>query len=304
MFPEDGTDLDQLLHHADLAMYRAKDLGRGGAVFYSGIAEKRSARIADSGLYRAMKQREFSLHYQPQYRIDDGRLVGVEALLRWNRPREGLVSPGDFMPAAEESGIIVDIGNWVIETACSQIVQWRDTGVVVPRVSMNLSLQQLGDPGLAPEIARQLEKHQLDPESIEFEVNESVLTDAQSAPGIEALSALGVRLTLDDFGTGTTALGNLRRYPVTAVKIDRSFVQQLVDSPSAAALADAIIVMAHSQRKQVIAEGIETMEQLEYLRERGCDMAQGYFMARPLSVQDMTELLLGNRDRRGRIVRA
>ncbi len=131
LFPEDGTDLDQLLHHADLAMYRAKDLGRGGAVFYSAsIAEKRGARIADSGLYRAMKRREFSLYYQPQYRVDDGRLVGVEALLRWNRPRDGLVAPADFIPAAEESGLIVDIGGWVIEAACSQIAQWRDAGVI------------------------------------------------------------------------------------------------------------------------------------------------------------------------------
>jgi EAL domain-containing protein (putative c-di-GMP-specific phosphodiesterase class I) len=251
-----------------------------------------------------MKQREFSLQYQPQYRIDDGRLVGIEALLRWNRPREGLVSPADFIPTAEESGIIVDIGNWVIETTCAQLAQWRDAGMSAPRVAINLSLQQLRDPGLLPELARQLEKHQLKPDAIEFEMSEAVLGDAESAAGIEALSALGVRLTLDDFGTGTTALGNLRRYPVSAVKIDRSFVQQLAESPSAAALADTIIVMAHSQRKQVIAEGVETLEQLEYLRERGCDIAQGYFMARPLSVQDMTELLLGNRDRRGRSARA
>ncbi len=214
------------------------------------------------------------------------------------------MAPCDFIPAAEETGIIVDIGNWVIETACAQIVQWRDAGLVAPRVAMNLSLQQLRDPGLVPELARQLERHELDPDAIEFEMNEAALSDAGSAPGIAALSALGVRLTLDDFGTGTTALGNLRRYPVSAVKIDRSFVQQLAESPSAAALVDTIIVMVHSQRKQVIAEGIETLEQLEYLRERGCDLAQGYFMARPLSVQDMTEMLLGNRDRRGRSARA
>jgi diguanylate cyclase (GGDEF)-like protein len=304
LFPEDGTDLDQLLHYADLAMYRAKDLGRSGAVFYSATIEKRASRIADSGLYRAMKHREFSLYYQPQYRIDDGRLVGTEALLRWHRPREGLVSPADFIPAAEESGVIVEIGSWVMETACAQIAQWRDAGVVPPRVALNVSPQQLRSPGLATELARHLDKYQLSPDAIEFEMTEAALADAGSAPGIEALSTLGVRLTLDDFGTGSTALGNLRRYPVSAVKIDRSFVQQLEDSPSAAALADTIIVMAHSQRKLVIAEGIETLEQLEYLRERGCDVAQGFFMARPLSAPDMTELLLGNRDRRGRSVRA
>ncbi len=161
-------------------------------------------------------------------------------------------------------------------------------------------MEQLREPGLDLELGRQLEKHRLQPDAIEFEMSEAALTDAESAPGIQALSDLGVRLTLDDFGTGITALANLRRYPVSAVKIDRSFIAQLVESPSAAALADTIIVMAHSQRKQVVAEGVETLEQLEYLREHGCDMAQGFFMARPLSVQDMTELLLGNRDRRAR----
>jgi diguanylate cyclase (GGDEF)-like protein len=299
MFPEDGTDLDQLLHHADLAMYRAKDLGRSGAVFYSSTIEKRNVRIADSGLYRAIRQREFNLYYQPQYRFSDGMLVGIEALLRWHRPREGVVSPSEFIAAAEESGIIVDIGVWVIDAACAQIAQWRAAGVTVPRMALNLSAQQLRDPDLIGELQRQLDQHHLQPDAIEFEMSEAVLADPLCAPSIEALSQLGVRLTLDDFGTGSTALANLRRYPVGAVKIDCSYVAQLTESPSAAALADTIIVMAHSQRKLVIAEGIETLQQLEYLRERGCDVAQGFFLARPLSASDMTEMLLGNRDRRG-----
>jgi len=300
LFPEDGTDLDQLLHHADLAMYRAKDLGRSGAVFYSSTIEKRSVRIADSGLYSAVRQRQFSLYWQPQYRIDDGRMVGIEALLRWNRPHEGMMTSAEFIAAAEESGVIVDLGGWVLEAACAQIAHWREAGIVVPRVALNLSQQQLRDPTLPAELRRQLERHRLQPEALEFEMSEAVLTDSASAPAIQALSEIGVRLILDDFGTGSTALANLRRYPVSAVKIDRSFIAQLVESPAAAALADTIIVMAHSQRKQVVAEGIETLEQLEYLRERGCDMAQGYFMARPLATQDMTELLLGSRDRRAR----
>ncbi len=137
-------------------MYRAKDLGRGGAVFYSSAVEKRALRVADSGLYRAMKHREFSLYYQPQYRIDDGRLVGIEALLRWHRPREGIVAPADFIPAAEESGIIVEIGAWVIESACAQIAQWREAGVSAPRVALNLSLLQLRDTSLAAELSRHL----------------------------------------------------------------------------------------------------------------------------------------------------
>jgi diguanylate cyclase (GGDEF)-like protein len=300
LFPDDGADLDQLLHHADLAMYRAKDLGRSGAVFYSSTIEGRGARIADSGLHRAIRQREFSLYYQPQFRIDDGRLVGIEALLRWHRQREGMVSPAEFIAAAEDAGAIVEIGNWVLETACTQLAQWREAGIAAPRLAVNVTLQQLRDPALVAELRRQLDRHQLQPDTIELEMSEATLADSESAPGIQALSDLGVRLTLDDFGTGSTALAHLRRYPVSAVKIDRSFISQLVESPSAAALADTIIVMAHSQRKLVVAEGVETIEQLEYLRERGCDIAQGFFMARPLSVEDMTDLLLGNRDRRGR----
>jgi EAL domain-containing protein (putative c-di-GMP-specific phosphodiesterase class I) len=251
-----------------------------------------------------MNRREFSLFFQPQYRIDDGKLTGMEVLLRWYRPHQGLVSPAEFLPAAEACGMMVDLGNWVIESACAQIAQWRDSGMTVPRVAVNLSLQQLRHPELLDGLRRQLEEHQLQPDVLEFEMNEAALTDSESAPGILALSELGVRLTLDDFGTGSTALANLRRYPVSAVKIDRSFVAQLMESPSAAALTDTVIVMAHSQRKQVVAEGIETLEQLEYLRERGCDMGQGFFLARPLSAQDMTDLLLGSCDRLGRSARA
>jgi diguanylate cyclase (GGDEF)-like protein len=293
LFPADGTDLDLLLRNADLAMYRAKDLGRGAAVFYNPKMAARGTRVADSGLYRALKRREFSLYFQPQYKVNDGSMVGVEALLRWQKPRDGLVASADFIPAAEESGLIVDLGGWVIEAACAQIAQWRDRGIEAPRVAVNLSVQQLRDPELIANVRRVLDRHGLQPDAVEFEMNEAALTDADSQVCIEGLSALGVRLTLDDFGTGHTALANLRRYPVAAVKIDRSFVEEISRNPSAAALASTIIVMAHSLGKLVIAEGVETIEQLDYLRERGCDCAQGYFMARPLSANDMTELLVG-----------
>jgi diguanylate cyclase (GGDEF)-like protein len=293
LFPADGATIDELLNNADLAMYRAKDLGRGGAAFYNAKMGARGHRVADSGLYRAMKRREFSIYFQPQYRVSDGGLMGLEVLLRWQKPREGILTSAEFIPAAEESGLIVDLGGWVIEAACAQIAQWREQGLTVPRVAINLSVQQLRDPELIATLRRHLERHRVSPNALEFELSESSLTDADSQGSIEALSALGVGLTLDDFGTGNTALANLRRYPVSAVKIDRSFVEQLSDSPSACALASTIIVMAHALDKLVIAEGVETLEQLDYLRERGCDVAQGYFMARPLSSSDMTELLLG-----------
>jgi diguanylate cyclase (GGDEF)-like protein len=293
IFPDDGVQLDDLLRNADLAMYRAKDMGRGTAVFYSPKMTTRGGRVADSGLYRALKRREFSLYFQPQYSVRDGSLLGVEALLRWQRPRDGIVPSAEFIPAAEESGLIVDLGGWVLDAACAQLSQWRELGVSVPTLAVNLSVQQLRDPGLLPEVRRVLDRYRILPSQLAFEVNEAALTDADSQTCIEELSELGVALTLDDFGTGHTALANLRRYPVSSVKIDRSFVGELADNASAAALASTIIVMAHALEKQVVAEGVETIEQLDFLRERGCDVAQGYFLARPLPAAAMTELLLG-----------
>jgi diguanylate cyclase (GGDEF)-like protein len=293
LFPDDGVTLDDLLRNADLAMYRAKDMGRGTAVFYSPKMTTRGGRVADSGLYRALKRREFSLYFQPQYSVHDGSLRGVEALLRWQCPREGIVASAEFIPAAEESGLIVDLGGWVLDAACAQLAQWRELGVSVPTLAVNLSVQQLRDPGLLPELRRVLDRYRIHPAQLAFEVNEAALTDADSQACIEELSGIGVALTLDDFGTGHTALANLRRYPVSAVKIDRSFVDELSVNASAAALASTIIVMAHALEKQVVAEGVETIEQLDFLRERGCDVAQGYFLARPLPASAMTELLLG-----------
>jgi len=293
IFPDDGAQLDDLLRNADLAMYRAKDMGRGTAVFYSPKMTTRGGRVADSGLYRALKRREFSLYFQPQYSVRDGSLQGVEALLRWQRPRDGIVPSAEFIPAAEESGLIVDLGGWVLDAACAQLSQWRELGVSVPTLAVNLSVQQLRDPGLLPELRRVLDRYRILPSQLAFEVNEAALTDADSQTCIEELSELGVALTLDDFGTGHTALANLRRYPVSSVKIDRSYVDEVADSASAAALASTIIVMAHALDKQVVAEGVETIEQLDFLRERGCDVAQGYFLARPLPAAAMTELLLG-----------
>ncbi|MET0280960.1 MAG: EAL domain-containing protein [Steroidobacteraceae bacterium] len=293
LFMNDGASPDELLHQADLAMYRAKDLGRGAAVFYSASLGGRRALVADSGLYRAMKRREFSLYFQPQYRVADGALVGVEALLRWQKPRDGMQAPAEFIPAAEEAGIIVDLGGWVIEAACAQIAQWRDAGLRVPRMALNLSPYQLRDPELIVGLRRQMERYRVAPAALEFEMSEAALADPECAPGLEALAAIGVGITLDDFGTGSTALATLRRHPVGTVKIDRSFIDKLVDEPAAAALAGTIIVMAHSLNKRVIAEGVETIEQLDFLRDRSCDVAQGFFLAQPLSPQDMTELLLG-----------
>jgi diguanylate cyclase (GGDEF)-like protein len=293
LFPDDGATLDELLHNADLAMYRAKDLGRGTAVFYEAKLAVRGTRAADSGLYRALKRREFSLFYQPQYSITDGRLLGIEALVRWQTPRDGMKSPAEFIPAAEESGLIVDLGGWVLETACSQVSQWREQMLDPPRVSINLSVQQLRDPGLTGSLRRLLERYRVPASQLDFELTEAALTDTDSQDTIRELAEMGAGLILDDFGTGHTALNNLRRYPVRAVKIDRSFIDEIAVNPASAALAETIVVMAHALGKQVVAEGVETIEQLEFLRERGCDIAQGFYLARPLPVLAMTELLMG-----------
>jgi EAL domain-containing protein (putative c-di-GMP-specific phosphodiesterase class I) len=181
----------------------------------------------------------------------------------------------------------------VIEAACAQIELWQAQGIVPPRMAVNLSVQQLRDPGLVPNLRRVLERHQVACSSIDFEIKEATLTDPDSQQSIAELARLGVGLVLDDFGTGLTALNNLRRYPVHAVKIDRSFIEEVAVNPAAAALASSIIVMAHAVGKKVIAEGVETVEQLEFLRERGCDIAQGYYLARPLPVAAMSDMLQG-----------
>ncbi|HUG73883.1 MAG TPA: EAL domain-containing protein, partial [Steroidobacteraceae bacterium] len=234
LFPAEGAGIDELLHNADLAMYRAKELGRGGAEFYNA---KMGQRSADSGMFRALSRREFSLFFQPQYRVGDGSLAGIEALLRWQQPGGVLRTSAEFVPAAEESGLIVDLGAWVMEAACTQLASWREAGVTVPVLAVNLSVQQLREAQFATNLRRQLERHRLAPTAFTFEISEAVLTDEGSQQCIRELSELGVGLTLDDFGTGNTSLANLRRLPVQAVKIDRSFVEKVVGDHAAAALA-------------------------------------------------------------------
>jgi diguanylate cyclase (GGDEF)-like protein len=292
LYPDDGAEIDELMRNADLAMYRAKAIGRGAAVFFDRKMVTRENRVADSGLYRALKRREFSLYYQPQYSLADGRLLAVEALLRWENGRDGHVrSPRDFVPAAEESGLMVDIGSWVMEAACAQIAAWRDQGLQPPRIAVNIAPQQLREGEIVVQTRRLLDKYGLQGHMLELELTEGAFLDPETDATLAELSRLGVGLTLDDFGTGYSALGHLRRYPVGTVKIDRSFIEDVADNQASAALAETIIVMAHNLGKKVVAEGVETIEQLDFLRERGCDIAQGYYLARPLAATAMAEML-------------
>ena len=291
LFPQDGHAIDTLLRNADTAMYRAKDLGRGRAMFYDINMGGHRPVPTESGLQLALRRREFSLFYQPQYSITDGSLTGLEALLRWQTQREGVRQPGEFVPAAEESGLIVDIGGWVLETACAQLAAWREQGLSPPRLALNVSLQQLRHPEFVRNIRRMLDRFGLRGDSLELDIDEQVLADPANAAMVERLAQTGVCLALDGFGTGYSSLGYLRQHPISVVKIDRSFLANVPQDPTAATLIETVIVMAHSLNKRVVAEGIETIEQLDFLREKRCDCAQGYYLARPLQAASVTELL-------------
>jgi len=293
LFPDDGHNIDELMRNADAAMYRAKDLGRGRAVFFDRALTARQVSATGSGLYRALRHREFSLYYQPQFSITDGRLVGLEALLRWQTPRSGLKYPAEFVPAAEETGLIVDIGGWVLEAACAQIALWREQGMAPPRLAVNVSALQLKSNGFAAGLLRLLARHAVQPEAIELEFTEAVLADPDIAPVLRELAAGGIRLALDDFGAGETSLAHLRHHPISVVKIDRSFIEEIPHDHTASALGATVIAMAHALGKTVVAEGVETIEQLDFLRERACDVAQGFFLARPLPAAGVGELLAG-----------
>ncbi len=295
LFPDDGVAIDELMRRADGAMYRAKGLGRSRAVFYDRALMANRFETSQSGLYRALRRREFSLFYQPQFSLDDGRLVGLEALLRWQTPRDGTRSPSDFIPAAEVSGLIVDIGGWVVDAACAQLAVWRGQGIAPARLSINVSVQQLKYADFARNVRRILDKYGIPPELVEIEMTESVFADEAAGAVLRQLAELGVRLALDDFGTGYSSLNYLRQHPIHVVKIDRSFLEDIPANAASATLAETIINMAHALGKEVVAEGVETLEQLQFLREHRCDSAQGFFLAQPLPVSQATDLLQARR---------
>ncbi len=291
LFPDNGLTIDDLMRRADGAMYRAKDLGRGRAMFFDRNLMLKRFDTTQSGLYRALRQREFSLFYQPQYSLRDGSLVGLEALLRWQTSRDGTRSPEEFIPAAEVSGLIVDIGGWVLESACAQLAIWREQGIAPGRLAVNVSVQQLKHAEFPRLVRRALEKYGIPAATLEIEITESVLLDDAAGGAVRQLAELGVRLALDDFGTGYSSLNYLRQRPISVVKIDRSFLEDVPDNTASATLAETIISMAHALGKEVVAEGVETAEQLQFLRERKCDHAQGFYFAKPLPAAQVGELL-------------
>jgi diguanylate cyclase (GGDEF)-like protein len=295
LFPDDGCDLEDVIRHADLAMYRAKAQGRGRAVFFEREMAQRRASFTDSGLHRALRRRELSLFYQPQFNLADNRLCGVEALLRWQTRYDGIKLPGEFIPAAEHSGLITDIGGFVLDTACAQYAEWMGAGIAPRMFSVNVSVQQLKDNNFVRMVQTALDKYHITPACLELELVESVLADSEVEEPLRAIASLGVKLALDDFGTGYSSLNYLRRYPVHTVKLDRSFLDEVPQNDSAGALVESVITMAHTLGKRVTAEGVESSAQLEFLRSRGCESAQGFYLARPMSAAAITEVLESRR---------
>ncbi|HJV86323.1 MAG TPA: EAL domain-containing protein [Noviherbaspirillum sp.] len=297
--PADGTEPDVLIKHAGIAMYRAKEVGRNNFQFYTASMNERAMeRLRIEGdLRNALEREEFVLHYQPQVDLATGRVVGVEALIRWQHPVMGMVPPVRFIELAEEMGMILPIGTWVMRTACRQSVEWAHAGLGQVRVAVNLSARQFYQQDLVATIAAILDETGIAPQLLELELTESMMmSDIEHAVGIlRKLKALGVHLAIDDFGTGYSSLAYLKRFPIDVLKIDRSFVGDITVDPDDAAIVLSIISLAHSLRLQVVAEGVETEAQLAYLRRHGCDCMQGYYFSRPLPAQEFTQLLRHDR---------
>jgi diguanylate cyclase (GGDEF)-like protein len=296
-FPEDGKDLQTLMKNADAAMYRAKEQGRNNFQFYSAQMNVYSFdRLAlESSLRHALERNEFLLHYQPKVDVRSGNITGTEALVRWQHPDMGMVAPAQFIPVAEETGLIVPIGEWVLRTACAQNREWQRQGFPHLRVAVNLSPRQFRQENLVREVSRILHETGLDAGSLELEITESMVVQdpGQAAKILTELRAMGISLSIDDFGTGYLSLAYFKRFPINSVKIDRSFIQDLPGVADTAAITRAIIAIADSLKLKVVAEGVESEEQLDFLREHKCPEIQGYYFSRPLPPHELAGMLRG-----------
>lgn len=294
IYPQDGEDEETLIRNADIAMYRAKEEGNTFRLYAPDMnLVVHEVMEMETDLRRALERNELLLHYQPKLNLKTGKITGAEALLRWQHPVRGMIMPGIFIPLAEETGLIQPIGEWVLQQICLQIKAWQAQGLPVVPIAANLSARQFRKDDLGETVERILQETGLPPHLLELELTESmIMRDPQSAVAtMQQLNLLGVSLALDDFGTGYSSLNYLRRFPVDCLKIDRSFISDVADDPSAAAVATSIIAIAHSLGLQAVAEGVETREQLDFLSKCGCDSYQGYLFSAPVPTSDFTEML-------------
>ncbi len=295
IFPTDGDTIDTLLKNADTAMYHAKELGRNNVQYYSPAMNLKAMErlYLENSLRRALERGEFVLHYQPIIDLVTDRPVSAEALIRWNSPDWGLVSPAQFIPLAEETGLIVPIGEWVLRTGCAQNEAWRKQGLPPIRIGVNLSARQFTQPDLVKTILTIIQETGIEPYRLALELTESVLMNREESLTADMLQVtqMGVALMIDDFGTGYSSLGYLKRFPATTLKIDRTFIRDLTTDADDAAIVAGIITLAHSLEMKVVAEGVETAEQLAILKSLRCDQAQGFLFSKPLPAEEFESFM-------------
>lgn len=295
IYPEDSSDAEMLLRNADSAMYKAKELGRNNYKFYTSDMTERSLErvLMESSLRDALKNNEFEVYYQPQVLADSGELIGLEALIRWNHPEDGLISPGKFIPIAEESGLIIPIGEWVLKEVCKQQVLWQEQEIKTVVTAVNLAGAQLQQDDLYEKVKIILQETGCSAKLIELEVTEGfIMIDPQkSSELLHKLNMLGIRISIDDFGTGYSSMAYLKRLPIQKLKIDQAFIQDIVIDPEDAAITRAIIALAKGLDLSVIAEGVEELSQRDFLIQEGCNNIQGYLYSKPLPRKDVEEIL-------------
>jgi diguanylate cyclase (GGDEF)-like protein len=296
VYPEDGKTAEDLLKHADTAMYKAKSSGANQYCFFtSDMNEEVSKKmLLESGLRKGILSEEFLLYYQPQVDVGSGEVKGYEALVRWRHPELGMVPPGEFISLAEETGLIIPLGRWILQEACRQMAEWKAAGSTVDRMSVNISTLQFQQPDFLKMVTQILETTGLPPEYLEIELTESIVQDPErSVPLMEQIRAKGIRISLDDFGTGYSSLSYLHRFPISRIKIDKSFVQKLPDDVGSASIVRAIAQLGSSLSMKITAEGIETDSQLSFIQEQGCDEVQGFLTGRPIAAADFLQLTGG-----------
>jgi diguanylate cyclase (GGDEF)-like protein len=295
LFPRDSDDSATLLRNADMAMYRAKRLERSSFLFYAPEMNQRLQETMEleEALRQALEQEQFLLHYQPKVNLATGQICGCEALVRWQHAQRGLISPAQFIPLAEETGLIVPLGDWVLRQACAQTCQWRNAGLQPVPVAVNLSARQFRKGDLTQRLQSILQHSGLAAGELELELTESMIMDnpQQAVQIMHELKQLGLSLSLDDFGTGYSSLNYLRRFPVDNLKIDRSFIRDVATDTSGASVVTSIIQIAHNLGLGAVAEGVETRDQLDFLRRCGCDQLQGYLFSKPLAAEDFAAFL-------------